>query len=225
MCAQKLWKRQKVFSTRVELDGLQARRVGFDSHIKPEISTGTPTQYSLLLCKETATQSLLCAINMKFCKKCECQTERNKRGECKKCHSEYNKKWNLLNPEKAQALKIKSAEWKKQNKEKIQINDCLYRASNIDSYRIYEHNRRNRKKYNGGKLSKDLSQKLFILQKGKCPCCKKLLGNDYHLDHIVPLALGGANEDWNMQLLRSTCNLNKSAKHPIEYMQSKGFLL
>lgn len=45
------------------------------------------------------------------------------------------------------------------------------------------------------------------------------------MDHVVPLALGGPHHDSNMQLLRKLCNLRKSAKHPVDYMQSKGKLL
>ena len=37
--------------------------------------------------------------------------------------------------------------------------------------------------------------------------------------------LGGKNIDSNVQLLRSECNYKKAAKHPIDYMQSKGMLL
>jgi 5-methylcytosine-specific restriction endonuclease McrA len=51
------------------------------------------------------------------------------------------------------------------------------------------------------------------------------LGDNYHLDHIVPLAIGGTNTDDNIQLLRQKCNQQKSAKHPIDFMQSRGFLL
>lgn len=35
----------------------------------------------------------------------------------------------------------------------------------------------------------------------------------------------GSNTDDNIQLLCKTCNLSKGAKHPIDFMQSKGFLL
>lgn len=76
-----------------------------------------------------------------------------------------------------------------------------------------------------GRLSKGLIQRLHRLQQGKCPCCGKPLGNRYHLDHVVPLALGGEHADHNMQLLRDLCNLQKSRKHPVDFMQSRGFLL
>jgi 5-methylcytosine-specific restriction endonuclease McrA len=51
------------------------------------------------------------------------------------------------------------------------------------------------------------------------------LGDNYHLDHITPITLGGSNTDDNMQLLRQRCNNQKYNKHPIDFMQSRGFLL
>jgi 5-methylcytosine-specific restriction endonuclease McrA len=45
------------------------------------------------------------------------------------------------------------------------------------------------------------------------------------MDHIIPLALGGTNTDDNIQLLRAKCNKQKGAKHPIDFMQQRGFLL
>ena len=64
------------------------------------------------------------------------------------------------------------------------------------------------------------------LQKGKCACCRtSLLEVKHHVDHIEPLSRGGANDDGNIQLLCATCNLQKGAKDPIEFMRLKGFLL
>jgi len=82
-----------------------------------------------------------------------------------------------------------------------------------------------KKRANGGYLSIGIIKKLFALQKGKCACCGIPLGDDYHLDHIMPISLGGKNNDWNVQLLRKLCNLQKQNKHPVEFMQSRGFLL
>lgn len=71
----------------------------------------------------------------------------------------------------------------------------------------------------------DIAERLFKLQRGKCACCKQPLGDDYHMDHIMPLSLGGSNTDDNIQLLRAKCNQQKSAKHPVDFMQQRGFLI
>lgn len=91
--------------------------------------------------------------------------------------------------------------------------------------RIAAQNRRAKKRQAGGQLSKDISAKLYRLQRGKCACCRLPLGTDYHLDHKMPIALGGTNADSNMQLLRAVCNLQKGAKHPVDFMRSRGYLL
>ena len=127
-------------------------------------------------------------------------------------------KWAALNPEKRKASsKKRQLAHPERSKE--------YKKTHPEIYRIAEHNRRAKKRENGGILSKGLSKKLFILQRGRCPCCGKQLENNYQLDHKMPIALGGANEDWNMQLLRSICNKQKNAKHPIDFMQERGYLL
>ena len=153
---------------------------------------------------------------MKTCTKCGetkpvnefCKDARQRSGlhpSCKECRSIVIAKWQKANPQKANA---KSAKW---------------REANPESRRIYQQNRRERA--NGGKLSHGIAAKLFNLQRGKCTCCGKPLGNDFHLDHIVPLSLGGTNTDDNMQLLRARCNLQKNKKHPVDFMQLRGFLI
>ncbi len=36
---------------------------------------------------------------------------------------------------------------------------------------------------------------------------------------------GGANIDGNIQLLTGLCNRQKHTKHPVDFMQERGFLL
>lgn len=138
-----------------------------------------------------------------------------------KCR-EKSAKWQAENPARA---KENIAKWRSANTDRHRTNAVKWRAANPELRRIYCHNRRAKKRKNGGKLSAGLAERLFKLQRGKCPCCKQPLGTDYHMDHIMPIDLGGANEDWNIQLLRSNCNQRKHAKHPIDFMQQKGFLL
>jgi 5-methylcytosine-specific restriction endonuclease McrA len=130
--------------------------------------------------------------------------------------------WRIKNQDSAKA---RHAAWYAANRDKRKANVAAWKIANPDVVRIHWQNYRARKRSSGGKLSNGLAEKLFSLQKGKCACCKKPLGNNYHLDHIMPLARGGSNTDDNIQLLRQPCNLQKHAKDPIEFMQSRGLLL
>lgn len=149
-----------------------------------------------------------------------------------------SRRWRAANPDKVRAGKAK---YNAENADRIAASRAKYYAANIDkskaayakwiaanpeARRIINQNRRARKRENGGKLSKGLADKLFTLQRGKCACgCKQALGNDYHLDHIMPLSLGGTNTDNNIQLLRSKCNLQKNSKHPVDFMRQRGYLI
>lgn len=119
----------------------------------------------------------------------------------------------------------KAEQWRTKNPERYRKKRDEYVAANAETRKIYALNRRARKLQSGGRLSPGLADRLLSLQRGLCPCCRQPLGTDFHMDHIIPLALGGANDDSNMQLLRAVCNLTKNAKHPIDFMQSRGFLL
>lgn len=135
-------------------------------------------------------------------------------------------KWMVANPDKAKAgLKARKKRWRKAHPEKVKAQHKKWRDANPSAIRIIWSNKRANRRAKGGALSKDLVERLFNLQKGKCPCCGKPLGDDFNLDHRVPLAIGGANEDRNIQLLRRKCNNEKGAKHPVDFMQSRGFLL
>jgi 5-methylcytosine-specific restriction endonuclease McrA len=156
---------------------------------------------------------------------------------CKACARAATAAWRAANPERAKVanaawraaypnmVKAKDAAYRAANYDKVKAATAAYRAANPEAVRISTQNRRARKLESGGKLSPGLSDKLFKLQRGKCACCGKPLGNDYHLDHIMPLALGGSNTDDNIQLLRSTCNQQKHSKHPVDFMRQRGFLL
>lgn len=122
-------------------------------------------------------------------------------------------------------IKADAAKYRKANPEKRNVAASKWAKANPEKCRIHKHNRRALKRTNGGRLSPDLAETLYKRQKGFCVCCNQPLGKAYHLDHIMPLKSGGKNEDWNMQLLTATCNHQKGARHPIEFMQSKGLLL
>lgn len=144
----------------------------------------------------------------KPCKICG-STDRFPSAPCRPCakrralspeeRREYQKQWYYENKGKHNE---RQQRWRKANKEYIQAKHASKEA---------------RRKRAVGKLSRDIIPRLLSQQEGLCVCCGRDLGDDYHVDHIMPLALGGLNTDDNVQLLRAECNLAKGAKHPDEW--------
>lgn len=118
-----------------------------------------------------------------------------------------------------------AAEWRRLNPERAKAAVDAWYAKNPDAMKIKKHTRRARL-LAGGKLSSDIVLKLLKLQRGMCAACHcKLSKSGQHIDHIMPIAKGGANTDDNVQLLCPPCNLAKNAKHPIDWAQENGRLL
>ena len=89
-------------------------------------------------------------------------------------------------------------------------------AANPHKKRTYSETRRARKMGAPGQVSSNIIDILMEKQQGKCACCGEAL-TTFHLDHIMPLALGGAHADENMQLLTPRCNMMKGGRHPDVY--------
>jgi 5-methylcytosine-specific restriction endonuclease McrA len=132
------------------------------------------------------------------------------------------KRWRLLNKDKIDQHSLRT---RLKNKEIIAERIKAWNAKNPEKVRMHAINRRHRTLSAGGKLSRDIVRNLYILQRGLCPCCGQSLGDKFDVDHIVPISKGGANIDSNIQLMRRKCNNFKRAKDPIDFMQSRGFLL
>ena len=97
-----------------------------------------------------------------------------------------------------------------------------YRAKNPDKVRSFTERRKGRKL---GRLPYGTIPKIGAAQKWKCAACRISVKKKYHVDHLIPLFRDGKHEPSNLQILCPTCNLRKSAKDPIAFMQSLGRLL
>lgn len=62
-------------------------------------------------------------------------------------------------------------------------------------------------------------------QRSKCAWCRTSISKKFHIDHIIPIALGGTNDPKNLQLLCVSCNCRKCAKHPLDFARQEGRLL
>ena len=147
-----------------------------------------------------------------------------------------NKNWADRNPEKVTLAKKKYyttnkkillERWRKfseENKEFVAARTRRYRANNIENVRARERIHTTKRRSAVGTHTFADIKFLLLKQKNKCVVCKKHL-SVYHVDHIMPLYLGGTNDKKNIQILCPKCNLKKNKKHPIDFMQENGFLL
>ena len=122
-------------------------------------------------------------------------------------HSTYVQKWALENAERK---KSSNSLWKKNRKDLVNASIQKRRAA---------------KKNQLGIVSCDIVEKLMGLQKCSCINCNKDLRLGYHIDHMMPLSLGGIHSDENLQLLCPTCNIKKHNKDPIAWANENGRLL
>jgi 5-methylcytosine-specific restriction endonuclease McrA len=139
---------------------------------------------------------------------------------CLECATKVNNEWAAENREHAAK---KALEWRNNNLVRAREREAAWYRENPEVNIRKAHVRRARIKQVGGKLSKGITKALFAKQKGKCASCNEKLSlekglDKAHLDHILPLALGGPNTDENVQLLCRLCNQRKGAKHPTDWI-------
>lgn len=115
---------------------------------------------------------------------------------------EGTKRARAANPER---YALWSKEWRKRNPEQVR---ALNRASRI--------NRRTRERANGGAVRAKDVRALFERYGGACAVCRSV--DHPHVDHIMPVALGGSSDPSNLQILCRSCNRAKSDLHPDEWL-------
>lgn len=135
-------------------------------------------------------------------------------------------KWAAENRDRKSA---KCKEWREANKEYIKKSMRAWYSENIES--VLASNRKRRaisRSADGHHTAADV-RALLDNQQGFCANCKAKLFKSgkqkFHVDHIMPLALGGSNWPANLQCLCPRCNMSKGAKHPDEWAKQQGRLL
>lgn len=133
---------------------------------------------------------------------------------------EYAKKYAAENEAYVRAYNVK---WREENRDLYRTIKRQSRVKHAERCRIERANRSARKRGAEGKYGARDIQKLYLEQAGRCATCSKefpQIGKcRFHIDHIMPLKLGGSNWPHNLQLLCVTCNCRKRDMHPDKWAE------
>ena len=103
------------------------------------------------------------------------------------------------------------------HREETNIRGRTYYAAHPELFIAYSRNRRARESGADGTHDAEDVKAQYDRQKGKCFYCHKKVGDKYHVDHVVPLTLGGSNGPENLVVSCPKCNKTKGAKHPMDF--------
>lgn len=159
------------------------------------------------------------------------------RGECITCYHQRQTKWRednqqiylnyhrqyrIDNAEQVSAIK---ADWFQRNKSRIRprlhSNRLRWIANNPEKYRlqrrVYNRQRKARLKAAVGSHTAHDIDMLYMSQRGLCWWCGEPVGDNYHVDHRIPLSRGGSNAVENLCIACVDCNQSKYDKLPWEW--------
>jgi 5-methylcytosine-specific restriction endonuclease McrA len=135
--------------------------------------------------------------------------------------------WKERNPDKVRTYsRVASKKWRSANPEKRKEVVRAWQDANPETMAANAHKRRARKSQAEGSHTPADLKAILSAQSHRCAYCRADLRKvKKHLDHIMPLALGGSNDRSNLQWTCHACNLSKGKKSPIEFAQQIGRLL
>lgn len=146
---------------------------------------------------------------------------------CRTVQAEYQRRWRAANPGKNAessrryyvAHREESAErgrlYFHSHTEKATRAKRRYRQSHLVEQAVWDRSRRARKQNAPGSHTAADVLAQYARQRGRCFWCPRKVGKTYHVDHVTPLALGGSDGPENIVIACPSCNLRKSATHPM----------
>jgi 5-methylcytosine-specific restriction endonuclease McrA len=166
--------------------------------------------------------------------------------KCKRCTYQKTQEWAVANRQRSREIKdsyvqrnpernresktryyrtehgrAKNKAWKSEHREQINARNRELFAAKHEPMLARLERRGAREAQSEGRFTKRDKQRLFAEQGGKCAGCGSDLAGVYHVDHILPLVLGGTHWPENRQILCPTCNHQKGTKTPEEWDQMK----
>lgn len=135
---------------------------------------------------------------------------------------EIQSNWRIRNLERCRAI---LADWRLLNKDKIKASRKAWAHQNRERILSANANYRAQKRNSPGSHSHKEILSLLARQKFRCVNCSANIKSNRHIDHIMPLSLGGSNSIENLQALCPRCNISKGALHPVDWAQMNGRLI
>lgn len=139
-------------------------------------------------------------------------------------------------PEQREAARVRAAEWYADNKERAKETYTRYYLANtqVIKSRIKDYLNRNPDKRAQFSKVKTQNRRARVLaaegtftaadirlqyrsQRGHCWHCGKPVGDEYHVDHLRPLAKDGSNDPRNLVISCAPCNLSKGDRQTWEW--------
>lgn len=131
-------------------------------------------------------------------------------------HRRYSRRYETENREaRAERLRVQRAANPEPTREanrraRLKRDRDAYNAARREKYRKDSDSRR---AYRARKLSVPsepwIKDDLLKLYGNTCYLCRRVLGNDWHADHVVPLSRGGWDLVWNLRPACASCNISK----------------
>lgn len=148
---------------------------------------------------------------------------------CKKCHGAMTSRWKKQNKTRNNDI---NTQWRKKNKSKVAASKRKYEQRHPDyvarKYKtIRDWKRRNPmrvQRWNNRRRSRKAFGVPQRWVKSDCPdnlcywCGNEISEQTRHVDHIMPISLGGQAVDSNEVWTCKPCNLRKHKRHPLTWL-------
>ncbi|MGA1037873.1 MAG: HNH endonuclease [Ilumatobacteraceae bacterium] len=188
------------------------------------------TQLTLFTTDKTCTQ---CGETKPLTDYYADKTNRDRRKcKCKTCIRANTRAWREVNPERSRAQsraryandrerqRANARAWRKANPERIRANSRAWKEANRERSRTQrratQHRRRARKAAAVPQRWQIHDILLFCCY--WCGANLRAYGATTHIDHVMPISLGGPADPTNEVKTCATCNLSKRDTHPLVWI-------
>lgn len=169
----------------------------------------------------------MATVSHKTCSRCKLEKpaadfRRDKRAttglgpSCRDCENAGKRERYAADPE---GYRAKWRQDYRDHKERYERAARRYRAKNLERARQWVRNYSNKRRIEGELNLSSADFADWILAEPKlCRWCGCDCADNYHADHIIPLARGGRHELGNLTVACANCNLRKRNKLPEEFL-------